>query len=267
MTNSNVNSPDFQNRSTFHRRSNNAKHHSMVPQAPQNSSYLLSSFGQPYTQPFFQGSPLSFNYQHQMPYYGSPSPMYYPQSPFFNQAINSKNDEHDKKLLDLIERQTEVIGHLNTKILNQEYQKLLKGRKELNSRLRQLELANALKQKELDARIHNNLISPSMRIRGPEARIQEDNEKKQNKNSRVLQLLSKFVIANEMSNTERKVYNKPRPHGSLLKHAIDELTANAREETNLFPYLSRRAHTENDQLYNSRYSHNRNNNDNTFIDT
>ncbi len=200
--------PQFQ--STFQNPNINSRY--LGPTSVSSPKYLL-------------GNPFNFEIRNPV-YNGALSPMYYP-PPFFNQAKLQK-DDHDRRLLDLIEKQTEVIGHLNSKIMNQEQQKILRGRQELKLRLKQLEYSNSLKQREFDARLQNNLLSTN-KLKGNAV----DNDKKMNQNSAVLKLLSKYVLANEI--TRAKIKDPRRPRMSLINHAINEFVPQLKEKQSLIP--------------------------------
>lgn len=106
-----------------------------------------------------------------------------------------EREENNERLLDLIERQTHVIGSLNTKIVYQEQKKIQQEKKELRERLKQLEVANAMQQREIDARLRANFVSLSPK---PNKRDFESADKI--KGSRMLQMLGKLIIGNENGN-------------------------------------------------------------------
>lgn len=168
------------------------------------------------------------------------------QAPSFSKVAN---DEHDKKLLSLIERQTEVIGHLNSKIMQQENQKIQKDKRELRSRLKQLEMANAIKQRELEFRVQNTLLTNSPKL---PPRRDDDYEKKSNVkgSDRILSVLGKFVLATEFADTNKKKPRNRRGYGSFLQAAFQGLKTNSNEGAlGLLPGTERVHYTENDQVY------------------
>lgn len=215
-----------------------------------NSMSMQMGYGQQQQQPMYQVStPLlsvGYDFQPNFQFYGGGGggPRLLPQPSFAKVA----NNEHDKKLLSLIERQTEVIGHLNTKIMQQENQKIQRDKKELRSRLRQLEMANALKQRELEYRVQNTLLTNSPKLpKIPQLQQHEDGEKKKG-SDRILSVLGKFVLATEMADSQKK--NKPgnkRKYGSFLQAAFQGLKGSQSEKNILG--AEKITYTEDDQLY------------------
>jgi len=235
---------------------NRSQYYSMSQPPPQQQAYYNNSmsmqmgYGQQQQQPMYQVStPLlsvGYDFQPNFQFYGGGGggPRLLPQPSFAKVA----NNEHDKKLLSLIERQTEVIGHLNTKIMQQENQKIQRDKKELRSRLRQLEMANALKQRELEYRVQNTLLTNSPKLpKIPQLQQHEDGEKKKG-SDRILSVLGKFVLATEMADSQKK--NKPgnkRKYGSFLQAAFQGLKGSQSEKNILG--AEKITYTEDDQLY------------------
>ena len=212
-----------------------------------NSMSMQMGYGQ---QPMYQVStPLlsvGYEYQPNYPYYGGGGggPRLLPQPSFAKVA----NNEHDKKLLSLIERQTEVIGHLNTKIMQQENQKIQRDKKELRSRLKQLEMANALKQRELEYRVQNTLLtnSPKLPRMSQFQQPQQEEVEKKKGSDRILSVLGKFVLATEMADSQKSKSRNKRKYGSFLQAAFQGLKG-SQDEKGLS--AADRTFTENDQLY------------------
>ena len=111
--------------------------------------------------------------------------------------INIEREENNERLLDLIERQTHVIGSLNTKIIYQEQKKIQQEKKELKDKLKQLEKANAMQQKEIDARLRANFVSLSPNQNNNKKKFENSDKIK---GSRMLQMLGKLIIGNENGN-------------------------------------------------------------------
>lgn len=185
-----------------------------------NTNYYLptsQSYGQNpvgYSSPYYQvnatNMPMGYYQEAQPAYYSLYLPPPKPLMPFKTEG------EDSEKLLGLIEKQTEVIGHLNSKILNQESKKILWEKRQLKIRLRQLEQANAVKQRELEARM---LTRPLIKI-PPRPKIDTESPRKANKeqSNKMLQLLHRLVLekdASANSNKENKV-KKPKLFETLL---------------------------------------------------
>ncbi len=266
-------SQNFNDGSQMNNSQNRSQYYSMSQPPPQQQAYYGNmqmgqmGYGQP--QQYQVSTPLlsvGYEYQPNFQYYGGGGggggPRLLPQPSFAKVA----NNEHDKKLLSLIERQTEVIGHLNTKIMQQENQKIQRDKKELRSRLKQLEMANALKQRELEYRVQNTLLTNSPKLpKMPQLQPQEEGEKKKG-SDRILSVLGKFVLATEMSGQQKKNQGgNKRKYGSFLQAAFQGLKGSQSEKGILGP--ERMTYTENDQLYynntieDSPFSKNSNNDD------
>jgi len=236
----------------------------MQPQQAQQAYYNNSmsmqqqmGYGQPSMYQQMSTPLISVNYEYPQSYQqyygnnggGNNGASRLMQAPSFAKVAN---DEHDKKLLSLIERQTEVIGHLNSKIMQQENQKIQKDKRELRSRLKQLEMANAIKQRELEFRVQNTLLTNSPKLPPRRDPRDDDYEKKPNVkgSDRILSVLGKFVLATEFADPKKKQPRNRRGYGSFLQAAFQGLKTGSNENgLGLLPGTERIHYTENDQIY------------------
>lgn len=133
------------------------------------------------------------------------SPAFFPQpqpQPYYHTSsrtqVNTEGEEKNERLLDLIEKQTEVIGHINSKILVQETQKMRREQNDLKLKLKQLELENALQKKEINAKLmsnYNSLLSPE---KPKMPKKPENSPREKSKNSHMIQVMSKLILGQEM---------------------------------------------------------------------
>lgn len=128
------------------------------------------------------------------------SPSYFPQ-PYYPTSsrtqVNTEGEEKNERLLDLIEKQTEVIGHINSKILVQETQKIRREQNDLKIKLKQLELENAMQQKEINAKLMSNytsLLTPDR----PKVPRKPENSPREKKSSQMIQVMSKLILGQEI---------------------------------------------------------------------
>jgi len=132
--------------------------------------------------------------------------------------------------------------------MQQENQKIQRDKKELRSRLKQLEMANALKQRELEYRVQNTLLtnSPKLPRMSQFQQPQQEEVEKKKGSDRILSVLGKFVLATEMADSQKSKSRNKRKYGSFLQAAFQGLKG-SQDEKGLS--AADRTFTENDQLY------------------